>query len=597
MTPTLAHIALAILAGLFDSIWEGASIVGVVWLGLRCLPKLGAATRYAIWLCTLAALIVIPVLTVTLSGRPQPAPVSGTASVAHPLGNAHISRLRAAVKPTTSIAISEVATAAVPSTVRITVPQALAIAAAFLWMLAASLRCGMLCANLLDLVAIRRTSRPWLSGYEYPVLLSERTKIPLAIGFLRPAIVLPASLVGEQSNASIETIIVHESAHLRRYDVWTNALARIMESFVVLNPVAWFVVRNLAMEREIACDDWVVARLDAGEVFAKALAAFATCGIAGAPLGAPSAIGSRHSLVSRIERLLNAAPRHLRLSKPALGGTLMLLAIFAILVQSISPILAYASPNHTAMQVSSGCAVPNRGIQVRMVLYTHAEKKTWFMPLPTKREVESHDGTAGLVPVDVTVDASGVARKVVVESNTIAPRIKKQITQTIMGESYKPAIVHCTAIASTSRTWLVVHLMPPLLISMVSPSYPDGWSAQHPSACKVPNLIHGVVPALPKSLMLPLSGKLSATARVRVNAGGSVTSATILVSSGKPAFDKVVLAAARAATFPLKGSTGFKPVRPSNATLAWNATHGYSAYSKCTPLPTTYLWEETYQPN
>ena len=63
MTPTLAHIALAILAGLFDSIWEGASIVGVVWLGLRCLPKLGAATRYAIWLCTLAALIVIPVPT------------------------------------------------------------------------------------------------------------------------------------------------------------------------------------------------------------------------------------------------------------------------------------------------------------------------------------------------------------------------------------------------------------------------------------------------------------------------------------------------------------------------------------------------------
>ncbi len=66
MNETFGHAALAIAAALFDSYWEGALIVGAVWLGLRCLPALGAATRYAVWLCTLAALVVTPIFTVAL---------------------------------------------------------------------------------------------------------------------------------------------------------------------------------------------------------------------------------------------------------------------------------------------------------------------------------------------------------------------------------------------------------------------------------------------------------------------------------------------------------------------------------------------------
>ncbi|HVA27864.1 MAG TPA: hypothetical protein VNF68_06770, partial [Candidatus Baltobacteraceae bacterium] len=64
MMTGLMQPALAISGALFDSLWEGALIVGAVWLGLRAIPKLGAATRYAIWLCTLAALVLIPVVTV-----------------------------------------------------------------------------------------------------------------------------------------------------------------------------------------------------------------------------------------------------------------------------------------------------------------------------------------------------------------------------------------------------------------------------------------------------------------------------------------------------------------------------------------------------
>ncbi len=79
MSTTIAHGSLAIATALFDGLWEGALIVGAVWLGLRCLPKLGAATRYAIWLCALAALVLIPVLTAGVSERSS-APAADTAA-------------------------------------------------------------------------------------------------------------------------------------------------------------------------------------------------------------------------------------------------------------------------------------------------------------------------------------------------------------------------------------------------------------------------------------------------------------------------------------------------------------------------------------
>ena len=67
MSAPLSHAALWIAATIFESLWEGALIAGIVWVGLRCLPRLGAATRYAIWLCALAAVVAVPLLTVGLS--------------------------------------------------------------------------------------------------------------------------------------------------------------------------------------------------------------------------------------------------------------------------------------------------------------------------------------------------------------------------------------------------------------------------------------------------------------------------------------------------------------------------------------------------
>ena len=87
------------------------------------------------------------------------------------------------------------------------------------------------------------------------MFLSDSVDVPLVMGFVRPRIVLPASLVGQVSSEELESILIHEVAHLRRYDVWTNAFVRMIETCIAVNPLAWFIMRQLAMEREIACDD------------------------------------------------------------------------------------------------------------------------------------------------------------------------------------------------------------------------------------------------------------------------------------------------------------------------------------------------------
>jgi len=613
MSTALAHAALAIAAALFNSFWEGVLIAGAVWFGLRCLPKLGAATRYAVWLCALAALLFIPVLTVSLS-EPLSEGVADAAAVTIMSSSAPSSLSPAAaaqprISPTRTApqparAVTEPTPAAAPRKSRITIPQSLAVTAALIWILAACARGLLLLLDVRALAEIRRDAWLWSAAHDFPIFLSNRVQVPLAFGFLRAAIVLPASLVEELTADAVEAIVIHEIAHLRRYDVWTNALARIAEALGALNPVAWFVMRRLSVEREIACDDWVVARTGAGDTFARTLVTLAGGTRSSAPLAAPSALGTRHSIVARIERLIDSRPRHLRLSPPALGGALMLLALVALAVQSVSPVLAY-EPQHeilaqrsAAAPVAANCAVPDRGIRMANFfgpLRRPAGSRPDRRELPEARELVAQFGAANVATFDLTVDALGRPRKVVVLSAPRYPGMAEHVTHFVMAGSYEPALHNCVPVTTTTRTALNFGAPEAIAGATVVPAYPKGWSARNESACKVPTLLHTGVPAFPDSMKdISVDTIYRASVRVHVDAAGAATNAAVVRTSGQPAFDSAVLAAARRATYPLTESSGFKQVRPPNAPVSWNADHGSNTYTNCKPLPTDYVWNTTF---
>lgn len=605
MSQLLHQASLAITAAVFAGLWQGVLIAGVTWLVLRSLKSLGASTRYAIWLCALGALLVVPLATAAFSaqGDAQPlAPAAARSSGAIEFtaaGTETVStrqRVAAAVLHATPIRPPQTDSPqavpppfALPNRLRITIPESVTTVVALLWLLLALARLVKLVLALRQLGAIRRSASPWSSAHEYPVLVSPRVGVPLAFGFLRPAVVLPASLPGEIGAEALQTIIVHESAHLRRYDVWTNALARVAEALLTLNPAAWFVMRRLSAEREIACDDCVVARTGSGDAFAHVLAGLATRVGPRAPIAAASATGTRRStIVTRIEQLLDAAPRQLGLSRAALAAAVGSLAVVALVIESVSPVFAYASPRftaasaHTAAAGGNGSTCPGirRGLPVSM--------------LSTPRAAEAKFGASRVVPFTLTFDARGRTRNVTIGSAP-SPAVAERVKEMLRINHFLPPLRGCVAVAGTVRGAVVLGTAHTGTLSVVEPVYPNGWTAQHPESCKVPDLLHTEDPAFPASMGgIPVGAEYTASARVQVDQTGAVTNAALARSSGHRAFDDALLAAARGATYPLTEDTGFKPVRPSGASLAWNAANGSSKYAHCAPLPTAYIWHTTF---
>jgi beta-lactamase regulating signal transducer with metallopeptidase domain len=87
----------------------------------------------------------------------------------------------------------------------------------------------------------------------------ERISIPIVVGIVKPAILLPAALASGLAPDQLQAILAHELAHIRRFDLLVNLLQRLAEAVLFFHPAVWFVSRRISIEREIATDDMVLA--------------------------------------------------------------------------------------------------------------------------------------------------------------------------------------------------------------------------------------------------------------------------------------------------------------------------------------------------
>ncbi len=69
----------------------------------------------------------------------------------------------------------------------------------------------------------------------------------------------------------LNIILLHEFAHLRRWDDWTNLLQKVVRAIFLFHPAVWWIDGRLALEREMACDDEVVAGTGNPRGYAKCL--------------------------------------------------------------------------------------------------------------------------------------------------------------------------------------------------------------------------------------------------------------------------------------------------------------------------------------
>ncbi|HET6603090.1 MAG TPA: TonB family protein [Xanthomonadaceae bacterium] len=134
--------------------------------------------------------------------------------------------------------------------------------------------------------------------------LSADIATPILIGWLKPAILLPAAMCARLPREQVELLIAHELAHVRRFDHLFNLLQIAVETVLFYHPVVHWISRRVRDDREQCCDDLVTQRLGARLSYARALLSVAESAQGMRPGLALAASGGQ--LFSRIARIVDA---------------------------------------------------------------------------------------------------------------------------------------------------------------------------------------------------------------------------------------------------------------------------------------------------
>ena len=174
------------------------------------------------------------------------------------------------------------------------------------------------------------------------VVLSSRCRAPLTTGVLTPRIVLPEDAVG-WDDRRLHAVLLHEHAHVARRDCLSQLLVQLLGAFLWWNPAFWMVRRRCVLFREVACDEWVVARYVDPAWYARLLVSisssrqgFASVGFGTVPMAAPA------SIRGRIERIMAPAREAVGLWQVGRPEVVKLLLI-AVVVISVADVLGRAT--------------------------------------------------------------------------------------------------------------------------------------------------------------------------------------------------------------------------------------------------------------
>jgi beta-lactamase regulating signal transducer with metallopeptidase domain len=300
-------VATAISQRLLFSAVGGTLLAVAVWFLLQLFPKRDSRTNFAVWFSTLLATALLPILSF----------------YREPVGSAES---HTALTVSTSVAwyiFVAWATVTLAGLARV-------ILATFhvrrLRANAVPVDMESLPADVRSLVEEAQKSRP------VSVLVSESLEVPTAIGFRNPAVIFPAWMLETTPAEELKYILLHELAHLRRRDDWTNLAQKVLKAMLFFLPSVWWIERRLSLDREMACDDAVLAHSGTPRRYAECLARVAERSFLRRQLAlAQAAVGRVYQLTERVTMILDPdRPRATQLWKPAIPLVMVLAGLCAL---------------------------------------------------------------------------------------------------------------------------------------------------------------------------------------------------------------------------------------------------------------------------
>lgn len=206
-----------------------------------------------------------------------------------------------------------------------------------------------------------------LVGLRQPVRLlrSARLDVPAAWGTRpsRRAILLPAS-TATWDDSRRRAVLLHEMAHLKRGDPWTQILAQVAVAVHWFNPLVWAAYRRSLVEREMACDDAALqAGADPADYAGHLLALARRLGRPGLALAAVMPMAQRPALERRIVSILAHRRGHRRATAGGTAAAAVAAACLAIAAAAIDPVprpLPVSPPSAVRGADRTGGRAPDR---------------------------------------------------------------------------------------------------------------------------------------------------------------------------------------------------------------------------------------------
>ncbi|HTS75478.1 MAG TPA: GWxTD domain-containing protein [Bryobacteraceae bacterium] len=301
---------------LMDFLWQGAGIALVAWVSLRIART--ARWRYAIACAALFSMPVVFGVTLWLTA-PGALAVAGAGRLVPATPS-----FPAAVPPSGQVArdfsayVEWVAPAWMAGVVCLLFYRAAA------WIFALRLRRRGTCGASAEWIG-RVKALSARVGVSRPVALLESAlaEVPVMIGYLRPAILVPLGMLAGLAPEQAEAILLHELAHIRRADYLVNVVQGALEALLFYHPSVWWISKVIRAERENCCDDLVLAAQGDPHAYATALLAIERNRSSEMQ---PALAATDGDLLRRIRRVLRV-PQARDASMPVTPAAIMLAAL------------------------------------------------------------------------------------------------------------------------------------------------------------------------------------------------------------------------------------------------------------------------------
>jgi beta-lactamase regulating signal transducer with metallopeptidase domain len=309
----IQNVAQIAMERVINSLPESFLVVLLGWLLLRLIGRQNSGTRFAVWFMALIAVVGL-----SLTGGLKLNESNTLLSASHPGSQVIIPSFWA------------VALFAAWGLVSLIALVRLFTGLCQVW----TIRRGCREVDLAQLEpAIQDLFRQHETGRPVCLAVSEKAKVPAAIGFWKPVIMLPKWTLRELQPSELQPILIHELTHLKRRDDWTNLLQKFVRAVFFFHPAVWWIDSRLSIEREMACDDAVLEKTGNPRAYASCLVDLLekSCARRNSTM-VQAAVHHARELSQRITQILDVKrPSTTRIWKPALAlSSIFSLACFGL---------------------------------------------------------------------------------------------------------------------------------------------------------------------------------------------------------------------------------------------------------------------------